>query len=120
MPDALETVAPETFAGCKSLREIRIPDGCKTIGQKAFADCQSLVRADLPGTLERIGESAFAGCAAPEYFLPAGLKSIAASVFRSGVVKVTVHVPRKKPFLSQPEGWDKNWAGEGVKVKWNK
>ncbi len=120
LPDALETVAPETFAGCKSLREIRIPDGCKTIGQKAFADCQSLVRADLPGTLERIGESAFAGCAAPEYFLPAGLKSIAASVFRSGVVKVTVHVPRKKPFLSQPEGWDKNWAGEGVKVKWNK
>ena len=138
---AAARIGERAFAGCANLREIRVPEGCRTIGRNAFSNCESLAQVSLPDSLgaiakfafagckalkevtipagvTEIGEGAFLDCAAAEYSLPAGLKSIGFSAFRSDFAKVTVHVPLKKPFLSQPAGWDKNWAGKGVKVRW--
>lgn len=61
LPQALETISPNTFAGCQALGIVKLPRHLKEIGSHAFKDCINLTLLDIPASCEAIGESAFSG-----------------------------------------------------------
>ena len=64
LPDRLEGIAENAFAGCINLSgSLIIPEGLVRIGNYAFSDCNSIKGAlSLPSTLKYIGSRAFSGC----------------------------------------------------------
>lgn len=62
LPDTLEVLEKEVFAGCKMLKEISIPEGIKAIPNFSFYLCSALEKVTLPNSVTEIGEYAFAGC----------------------------------------------------------
>ncbi|MBR1800478.1 MAG: leucine-rich repeat domain-containing protein [Bacteroidaceae bacterium] len=61
LPQALETIEPNTFAGCQALGKVKLPQHLQEIGSQAFKDCINLSFLDIPASCEVIGESAFSG-----------------------------------------------------------
>ena len=68
LPEDLETVEEEAFAGNSEFHGVYIPDGCVTIGKKAFANCEGLQFVSYPAGTE-IAADAFDGCT----ITPAGM-----------------------------------------------
>lgn len=62
LPDSLNTIEPEAFAGTAA-EVIILPDGCTSVGSKAFADCDNLVYVFVPASLEgKLPDDVFDGC----------------------------------------------------------
>ena len=59
IPDSVEVVGEDAFAGCDWLNELRLGRGIKKIEKDAFRDCSSLRRVVLPSTLEALARDAF-------------------------------------------------------------
>ena len=118
---SLEEIGNEAFKGCYSLNEIRIPPRVRTIGYNAFADCWAAKSLVFYGKIESIGIGAFHNCSAlGKVFIPNSVKSMGIFAFGNDRknVSILVMVNKKKPLFGVPEGWDKKWAGRGVKVQW--
>ena len=60
-PDGLMTIEAGAFAGCKSLKEVRLNEGLESLGDGVFQDSGVEV-VYLPSTLQRLGKETFAGC----------------------------------------------------------
>lgn len=66
LPEGIERIAGQTFAGCTSLKSITIPDSVTTIEYNAFQGCTNLRNVSIPASVTSIGGNAFSGCAAVE------------------------------------------------------
>ena len=60
--DGCAGIGKRAFAGCTSLRSIRIPAGVIKIGDQAFAECRKLENITIPDGVKEIGYSAFRNC----------------------------------------------------------
>lgn len=62
LPAALVEGNQDGFAGCRSLKEIKIPETAKSIGLRCFNECSSLTEVTLPNGLTTLSKMAFANC----------------------------------------------------------
>ncbi|MCR5324622.1 MAG: leucine-rich repeat protein [Lachnospiraceae bacterium] len=62
LPDSLEEIGDQAFAGCVNLKSIVIPEGVTKIGRRAFAECKLLTKVNIPKSCKAIGDYAFNGC----------------------------------------------------------
>lgn len=62
LPDTVENIGRNSFAGCSSLKSITIPDSVKTISRGAFSNCSGLESVYIPDSVEVIEKWAFSYC----------------------------------------------------------
>lgn len=89
MPSTLKTIEAYSFSGCTNLETIVLNSGLEKIGAQSFANCTSVLELTIPSSVTVIGGNAFTRWGNDQ----------------------TIRVPKKESEL--PEGWSKNWAGEG-------
>ncbi len=113
LPDSYATMGDNTFAGCRSLVEIRVSPNLASVGVGSFQDCTSLTTlyADatlreegtvwLPSGLTTLKESAFQSCGSVrEYRFPATLESLAKQALRCD--SYALSTPRRIWFYGPP------------------
>ena len=104
LPAGVRAVGDRAFAGCASLRSVRLNPGLRHIGAAAFARCAALEALALPESLESIGPGALAGCAGLRTLvvagaLPGGIeRALAATDLRA----VEIFAPRVPPEAFPP------------------
>ena len=82
LPNSLQTIGPNAFAGCRNLTSIVIPDAVTSIGDAAFGSCQSLSSVALSNSLQTIGPNAFSDCSSlTSIVIPDGVTSIGGRAF---------------------------------------
>ncbi len=62
LPDTVNSIGTAGFAGCENLESINLTNNIKTIGQEAFQDCSRLKAIHIPDSLEYMGTNAFKNC----------------------------------------------------------
>lgn len=62
LPDGLQTIGDEAFAGASFKGELTIPKNVSVIGARAFKDTEFSGVLDLPSELISLGSEAFSGC----------------------------------------------------------
>lgn len=62
IPEGVEAIGPNAFAGNRFLEEVTLPSTLKTIGHHAFSGCFKLSELEYPASLETIEEAAFESC----------------------------------------------------------
>ena len=108
LPESLTEIGNSAFYSCGALKSITIPEGVVEIGNQAFGDCYNLKSISLPSTLEKIGSYAFSGCSnLNAVVIPENVTKIEEYAFNYGVIYVYTD--------KKPDGWNKNWNGEGRK-----
>ncbi len=61
VPEGIETIPDEFFAGCINLESVTLPIGLLSIGDGAFSNCSKLKTISIPSTVTKFGESIFHG-----------------------------------------------------------
>ncbi len=61
LDDSITAIADETFSNCK-ITAIKIPEGVNSIGKEAFAGCTLLTTINLPNNISTISEYMFGNC----------------------------------------------------------
>ena len=89
LPNTVENIGRNSFAGCVSLKEISIPDSVKTISRGAFSHCESLKKVHVPDSVEIIEKWAFSYCFALEEISISRNTKVAKDTF-TGSTKVKV------------------------------
>ena len=83
VPEGIEHIAEEAFAGNEAIDRVILPKSLKSIGAYAFKDCLLLQTAVLPEGLEKIGRGAFANCVKLiRLHLPEPVTKVEAETFR--------------------------------------
>lgn len=73
IPEGVERIGNNAFAGCKILDSVMIPKTITEIGAEAFSGCELITRILLPESIVSIGQNAFYGCKAlKEIYIPNG------------------------------------------------
>lgn len=62
LPEGLDTIRSQTFAGCANLESVNIPSTVVYIDTGAFWECVHLYEVTLPASLTVLGDWAFAEC----------------------------------------------------------
>ena len=62
LPDSVTSIGDFAFAGCSSLTSIELSDSVTSIGDGAFSWCSSLTNIELPDSVTSIGDGAFSPC----------------------------------------------------------
>ena len=119
IPDTVQKIGQEAFAGCVALEEIIVPESVKSIGRAAFAKCDRLKKVVLPTQRCMLGEGLFFQCKELEEVrfpadmfelgqqtgmfahceklsrleLPAGLQRIGGNTFSGCVSLREIHIP---------------------------
>ena len=62
IPDTVQAIADNAFAGCRTIEDVTLPDTMISIKAKAFAGCPSLRRVLIPASVTEIAPDAFANC----------------------------------------------------------
>ncbi len=82
VPNGVETIGANAFAGCFQLTEIAFPNGLKTIGSGAFMMCVQLSKISFSDGLKTIDASAFTGCGQlTELAFPTSVETIGDAAF---------------------------------------
>ena len=118
LPDGVTRIEEYTFSCCGSLANVTLPNGLTEIGNSAFSDCSSLTSITLPAGLTEIGGGAFWGCdSLNKVTIPATVTRMGKFAFmklNTPRMTVTVDLP------ARPAGWDADWRGALVTVRWKK
>ena len=81
LPEGLEDITDNAFAGCENLSDIVIP-GSANIGEAAFASCTGLKTVVISDGVSWIGQGAFSGCTSLEsIYIPGSVMIIDYFVF---------------------------------------
>lgn len=62
IPDGVQKIAVQAFAGCPGLNRISFPEELTDIERGAFINCIGLNNVRLPASLATLGDYAFSGC----------------------------------------------------------
>ena len=62
IPDSVTVIGPQTFEGCTSLELVVIPNSVTAIETRAFYGCTSLENVVIPKSVTKIGLDSFSGC----------------------------------------------------------
>lgn len=62
LPEGLEDLPPEAFAGCGKLEDVRLPESLRSIGMRSFAGCRALNAVAIPRNVREIPRYCFQGC----------------------------------------------------------
>ena len=77
IPETVEIIVEEAFAGCYDICDIVLPLSLREIGYAAFASCKSLKQITIPYSVVRINGCAFSNCTSlKNIILPSGLSHI--------------------------------------------
>ena len=117
VPAGVTSIGAWAFAECSGITAVTIPERVTSIGEYAFDCCDSLTSVTLPAGLTEIGESAFWGCnSLTNVTIPATVTKMGKSAFAtlniSSLTTVAVDLP------ARPAGWDADWDGPLVTVRW--
>ena len=94
LPDRIEEIGDEAFAGCDYLQEFHFSPVIKSIGAKAFYGCIRLKVIIVPDTVSEIGDEAFAKCQILQnIILPDRLSRIGEGMFADDALLDTVCIP---------------------------
>ncbi len=81
LPEKLEQIGIEAFAGCGALERLSIPESVREIGEGAFRGC-AFETVHIPETVEELHWEMFSECRhLKNVYIPAGVKYIEADVF---------------------------------------
>ena len=75
-----------------NLEAVILPESLENIGNDAFAGCEKLTKINLPSNLKKIGSEAFAHTGIKNISLPASLKTISPYAFSSSDL-VEIYIP---------------------------
>lgn len=94
MPDTVTCIGGSVFSGCGSLESVVLPNGIEEIGDWTFYECRSLTGIQIPHTIKRLGEYAFAYSGLASIDLPIGLVELGQGVFEHTCLE-TIVIPEK-------------------------
>lgn len=98
LPNTIQTIGKEAFAGNKSLVKVIMPESVRTIDFAAFENCTSLIQAVLPESVRTIGSSAFSGCEQLKYInIPSRCEEIGSGALAGCPKLSTVTVATNNP-----------------------
>lgn len=82
IPDSVISLPEKLFAGCGSLKAVKLPRFLRVLPAGLFENCISLRKIIMPAEVDSFGPGTFSGCSALK-FIPfrAGLKELPAEVF---------------------------------------
>ena len=101
IPDSLIEIGRRAFAGCVSLRSIKLPSGLREISPGMFENCVWLEYVKLPDSLVSIGERAFAGANLNSIHIPCGVVSIGRDAFLDNRVLSSIVIPSSVEQISR-------------------
>lgn len=82
LPEGLESLPPEAFAGCTKLEDVRLPESLESMGARAFAECRALRSVIIPRNVREIPRYCFQGCwSLTDVSVPGGLDAIRDGAF---------------------------------------
>lgn len=82
VPDGVEKIGEEAFAGNSDIKSLKLPNSLQTISYSAFSDCSSLESVEIPKSVTVIDNSAFSNCKSLNSFSVKGnLEHLGAAVF---------------------------------------
>lgn len=58
----VKSIESYAFAGCTSLKDIKIPDSVTSIGTRSFSNCESIKELTIPNSVVSFGDEAFNNC----------------------------------------------------------
>ena len=82
LPSTLKVIGAHAFSGCRKLSDVSIPNGVLEIGAGAFYDCRQLTSIIIPNGVTVIEEGIFASCQKLNYvYIPDGVTKIGHAAF---------------------------------------
>lgn len=81
LPETMEEIPKNFFAGCTSLKEITIPDSVRIYGNSAFKACTSLETINHSNNVAIVRDNCFLNCSALTSQLPDSVQYIGKAVF---------------------------------------
>ena len=96
IPNGVKQIELFAFKECKKLEEVSFPDTLKEIGDFAFSECVELKKVVLLDNIEYIGEYAFSCCSSlAEVHLPRNIENIGDCAFQQIIKKaeLTIYAP---------------------------
>lgn len=103
LPDSLEEIQADAFAGIGELTSVKFGKNVKTIGFHAFSGC-GLTKVTLPDSLKVLGRGAFSANPLTEVTIPAGVESVGAIPFGDCAGLKAIHVKGKNQAVTEKEG----------------
>jgi hypothetical protein len=102
VPNNIDTIGTEAFAGMEFLEEIIFSDSVIEIQDRAFESCTRLKQIDVPGRIYRIGTRAFFNCnKLIKVKLPLGLRIIANNAFQNCIGLSEIELPQGLRFIGE-------------------
>lgn len=103
LPNEIEFIDVDAFAGCSKLESIHIPSTVKNISFGAFYDCIKLKNIEIPGSVYSICDNAFTGCETLENVtLSYGLIEIGAYAFSNCIKIKEILIPSTTTKINYP------------------
>ncbi len=105
IPDGVQTIRNEAFAGCAGLTNITIPSSVLNICGGTFLDCTSLVCAAIPAGVYTIHASTFSGCTSlKSVAIPDSVDSVSPSAFSQCTALKEIVVSRHNACFDTVDG----------------
>ena len=96
IPDEIEHIESDIFAGCENLKSVTFHSKVLTIGEHAFAGCNNLKSVTFNSKDLSIGEDAFAGCSSLKSIeIPENVYSVSSASFKDCTSVEHIFIPGK-------------------------
>ena len=94
------------FAGCHTLKSVKIPDSVVYIGDRAFINCSSLTDITIPDGVTYIGVSAFQSCQSlTSIVIPEGVTWIGGRTFENCDSLTSIVIPEGVTWIGSGAFW---------------
>lgn len=94
------TIADGAFAGCTSLKGIKLPATTTYVGKNAFNGCTTLTSANIPSSVTSIQEGTFNNCSKLTYILlPSNATYIGKAAFKGCVALSEITIPMHVEYI---------------------